>query len=189
MMQFLRQHKKMFCFLFPTIAGIVLIFLAFPYITAGITPEIGKLAKDTGLSVYAIRMIFAVVAAILLVVIFHVLKRVGLKIATIVIIILMLSPMGLYSIDLRDPESLVAYANKVADNVPIFVENARLFYQTYVYSSAKQPIEEIKEKLPDEFWYITSNINEKVDELFDGFSAADQVSADGFYLFKLEKNK
>ena len=111
--------------------------------------------------------------------------------AIIAVLLMMFSPVGLYGIKIDSPESLVAYAKKVAEDVPILTANDAVFYQTYIYDTAKQPVEKIvasTKEMPEDFWYLTNDLKAEVDKLFPGYRAVDEVQVDGFQMFRLEKS-
>lgn len=184
-------RRSLFSLLFPFIAGLILIALAFPYIESTASPLIGEVAYKWGWSYRSVRMLIVVGAAMLLVIIFHILKRLSMIVAIIAVLLMMFSPVGLYGIKIDSPESLVAYAKKVAEDVPILTANDAVFYQTYIYDTAKQPVEKIVEstkEMPEDFWYLTNDLKAEVDKLFPEYRAVDEVQVDGFQMFRLEKS-
>ncbi|MBQ2659865.1 hypothetical protein IJF86_00315 [Candidatus Saccharibacteria bacterium] len=84
--------RKLFSILLPIAAGVALIFFALPIYGGNLDIFVQKMAIDWEMPVLAVRIILAVAAAIMMTVLFQLLKKIALWLAILSLFLLLFAP-------------------------------------------------------------------------------------------------
>lgn len=176
------------------IMSIAIVGLALPYLSSGTSAFMAKWAYDWGLPVPVIKIALIVVAAILLLVLFKVVKKAVVILAVGLLVMIGLNALGLYNMK-TDPKDLVGQIAKVAaDNSETIVTATKdLFYQTSAYVTAVNPVQAMTDFASgeDSYWYMASK-DEEVDfsqEIFQGYEVSETKEVENFKAYHLVKKK
>lgn len=152
----------------------------------------GKWAYDWGIPVPALKLILLVVAAIILVLIFNLIKKAIVITVIAALVLIGLNALGLYNIK-TDPKELIGQISNVAsDNSETIVAATKdLFYQAAAYTTAVNPVQTVMDFASgsDSFWYMASK-DEEVDfsqEIFQGYLPDDKKEVGEFKAYHMIK--
>ena len=178
--------------IFMLILSIVIVALALPYLSSGTSAFMAKWAYDWGMPVPMIKIALIVIAAIILLIIFKLVRKATVVLIIALLVMIGLNALGLYNMK-TDPKDLVGQISKIAaDNSETIVTATRdLFYQTSAYVSAVNPVQTITDFVSgeDSYWYMAKK-DETVDfsqEVFQGYEIMETKDAGEFRAYHLVK--
>ena len=170
-----------------------IILLALPYLSTGTSVFMAKWAYDWGLPVPAVKLILLAGAAMILLVIFKIVKKAVVLTVVAILIMIGLNALGLYNMK-TDPKDIVTQVTVVAEeNSETIVTATRdLFYQAVAYTTAVNPVETVMDFANggNSFWYLATS-SDKVDlsqEIFQGYRVAEIKEVGNFKAYHLVKN-
>ena len=175
------------------LAGIV-VFLSIPYISGGVSVFIGKWAYDWGVPVYVLKIILVAIAAVLVVLVVNLLKKIGIILAVAFLVLLVFFPTVLDQLNITsDPEAVITSITETAkeNRETIVTATKDLFYQSVAYTTEVNPIKAFSEYASGEesFWYLAKK-EETVDfsqEIFKGYRVTETKEIGEFKAYRLEK--
>ena len=178
----------------PFIISIVIVLLALPYLSTGTSAFMAKWAYDWGLPVPVIKLALIVLAAIILIALFRLLKKAVVVLVIAVIVMVGLNALGLYNMR-TDPKDLVTQISKVAaeNSETIVTATKDLFYQASVYVSEVNPVQAMVDFATgeDSYWYMVAK-DEEVDftqEIFQGYEIDEEKEVGEFKAYHLVKKQ
>lgn len=175
------------------LAGIV-VFLSIPYISGGVSVFIGKWAYDWGVPVYALKFILVAIAAVLVILAVSLLKKIGIIIAVIFMVLLFFFPTVLDQLNITsNPGEIITSIKEAAEEnrETIVTATQDLFYQSVAYATEVNPVKAFSEYASGEesFWYLEKGEVE-VDfsqEIFKGYKVTETKEVGEFKAYRLEK--
>lgn len=84
--------KKIFSIVFPIAAGVALIFAALPIYGGDLNIIVQKIALDWEVPIFAIQILLSVAAALVLTILFQLLKRLAIWLAVLVVLAALFAP-------------------------------------------------------------------------------------------------
>lgn len=176
------------------ILSVVVVGLALPYLSSGTSAFMAKWAYNWGLPVPVIKIALIALTAIILLVLFKILRKAVVVLIIGLVVMVGLNALGLYNMK-TDPKDLVGQISKVAaDNSETIVTATEdLFYQTSAYVAAVNPVQAMVDFVSgeDSFWYMAGK-NENVDfsqEIFNGYEVKEAKEVKEFKAYHLVKVK
>lgn len=176
----------------PFILSIAIVLLALPYLSMGASAFMAKWAYDWGLPVPVVKLILILVAALILLALFRLVKKVVVILVIAVLVLVGLNALGLYNMR-TDPKDIVAQVSKVAaENSETIVTSTKdLFYQASVYASEINPVQSIVDFASgdDSYWYM-ANKDEELDlsqEVFQGYKIIEEKEVGEFKAYHLAR--
>ena len=127
--------------LFPFLISLGVVFLSLPYLSTGTSAFMAKWAYDWGMPVPLIKLALIVIAAIIVLALFRLIKKAAVVLVIAILVMIGLNTLGLYHMQ-TDPKDLVSQvANLAAENSETIVTSTKdLFYQASAYVTAVKPI-------------------------------------------------
>ncbi|MBQ6130497.1 hypothetical protein IJI72_02300 [Candidatus Saccharibacteria bacterium] len=178
--------------LFPTILALGVVLFALPYLSSGVSVFMGKWAYDWGLPVPALKLILLAVSAVILALIFNLIKKAVIITVIAALVLVGLNALGLYNMK-TDPKELIGQISTLAsDNSETIVTATKdLFYQATAYATAVNPVQTVMDFASGEeaFWYLTKK-SESLDlslDIFKGYRVADEKTVGEFTAYRLIK--
>ncbi len=178
----------------PFILSIVIVLLALPYLSTGTSAFMAKWAYDWGLPVPVVKLILILVAALILLALFKLIKKAVVVLVVAVLVMIGLNALGLYNMR-TDPKDLVAQISKAAaDNSETIVTSTKdLFYQASAYVAEVNPVQSIIDFASgeDSYWYMAKK-DEEVDfsqEVFDGYKIDEEKEVGEFKAYHLVRKQ
>jgi len=177
------------------LAGVV-VFLSIPYISGGVSVFIGKWAYDWGVPVYVLKIILVAIAAVLVVLVVNLLKKIGIILAVAFLVLLVFFPTVLDQLNITsDPEAVITSITETAkeNRETIVTATKDLFYQSVAYATEVNPVQAFSDyaKGEESFWYLAGR-EEKVDfsqEIFKGYWLTETKEIGEFKAYRMEKEK
>ena len=177
------------------LAGVV-VFLSIPYISGGVSVFIGKWAYDWGVPVYVLKIILVAIAAVLVVLVANLLKKIGIILAIVFLVLLVFFPTVLDQLNITsDPEAVITSITETAkeNRETIVTATKDLFYQSVAYATEVNPVQAFSDyaKGEESFWYLAGR-EEKVDfsqEIFKGYRLTETKEIGEFKAYRMEKEK
>jgi len=176
----------------PFIISLGVVFLSLPYLSTGTSAFMAKWAYDWGMPVPLIKLALIVIAAIIVLALFKLIKKAAVVLVIAVLVMIGLNALGLYNMR-TDPKDLVSQVSKLAaDNSETIVTATKdLFYQASAYVTAVNPVQTMTDysKGEDSYWYMAKR-DEEVDfdqEIFDGYSVDEVKEVGEFRAYHLVK--
>ena len=176
----------------PFIISLALVIFSLPYLSTGTSAFMAKWAYDWGMPVPVVKLILIVVAALILLALFKLVKKAVVIIAIAVLVMIGLNALGLYNMR-TDPKDLVAQISKVAaDNSETIVTASKdLFYQASAYVTEVNPVQSVVDFASgeDSYWYMAGK-NDEVDfsqEVFQGYEITEEKEVGEFKAYHLVK--
>ena len=170
----------------------VVILLALPYLSTGTSVFMAKWAYDWGMPVPAVKLILLAVAALILLVIFKIVKKAAVLTIVAVLVMVGLNALGLYNMR-TDPKDIVTQVSNVAEenSETIVTATKGLFYQAVAYATAVNPVQSAVDFANggDSFWYL-AEATDKVDfsqEVFNGYKISETKEVGNFKAYHLVK--
>ena len=152
----------------------------------------GKWAYDWGIPVPALKLILLLIATIILVFIFNLIKKVIIITVIAALVLIGLNALGLYNLK-TDPKELIGQISSVAsDNSETIVTATKdLFYQATAYATAVNPVQTVMDFASGEetFWYLMKK-SEDIDlsqPIFDGYKITEVKEVGNFKAYHLLK--
>ena len=178
----------------PFVLSIVIVLLALPYLSTGTSAFMAKWAYDWGLPVPVVKLILILVAALILLALFKLIKKAVVVLVIAVLVMVGLNALGLYNMR-TDPKDLVAQISKAAaDNSETIVTSTKdLFYQASAYVTEVNPVQALVDFASgeDSYWYMAKK-DEDVDfsqEVFEGYEIAEEKEVGEFKAYRLVKKQ
>ncbi|MBR5389086.1 hypothetical protein IK146_00785 [Candidatus Saccharibacteria bacterium] len=178
----------------PFILSIAIVLLALPYLSTGTSAFMAKWAYDWGLPVPVVKLILILIAALILLGVFKLIKKAVAVLAIAVLVMVGLNALGLYSMR-TDPKDIVAQVSKVAsENSETIVTSTKdLFYQASVYVTEVNPVQTMMDFASgeDSYWYMAKK-DEEVDfsqEVFQGYEVVEEKEVGEFKAYHLAREK
>ena len=151
-----------------------------------------KWAYDWGLPVPVVKLILLGVAALILLLIFSLVKKAVVILVVAVLVMVGLNALGLYNMR-TDPKDIVAQISSTAsDNSETIVAASKeLFYQAVAYATTVNPVQSAMDFASgeDSFWYMAKK-DEEVDfsqEIFDGYEIKETKEVGDFKAYHLSR--
>lgn len=174
------------------ILSVVIVGLALPYLSSGTSAFMAKWAYDWGLPVPVIKIALIALTAIILLVLFKIVRKAIVVLIVGLVIMVGLNALGLYNMK-TDPKDLVGQISKIAaDNSETIVTATKdLFYQTSAYVEAVNPVQTMVDFVSgeDSYWYMAQK-DENVDftqEIFKGYEVKETKEVKEFKAYHLVK--
>ena len=178
--------------LFPTLLALAVILFALPYLSSGVSVFMGKWAYDWGIPVPALKLILLAVSAVLLVLVFNLIKKAVIITIIAALVLVGLNALGLYNMK-TDPKELIGQISNVAssNSETIVTATKDLFYQATAYATAVNPVQTVMDFASgdDSFWYLMKK-DETLDlsqEIFNGYKIDDTKEVGEFKAYRLVK--
>ena len=178
----------------PFILSLAIVILAIPYLSTGASAFMAKWAYDWGLPVPVVKLILIFVGALILLVVFKIIKKAMVVLAIAVLVMVGLNALGLYNMR-TDPKDLVAQISKIAqENSETIVTSTKdLFYQASAYVTEVNPVQVAVDFASgvDSYWYMAGK-DEKVDfsqEVFRGYKITEEKEVGEFKAYHLVREQ